>query len=82
MSARNLSRLFADDGLSIAAYIRDARLDRVADDLENPLLTKFSISDIAVKWGLSNFQHFSHIFKVRFAVSARDYRQRAGIARL
>lgn len=74
MSARNLSRLFADDGLTVAAFIRNARLDRIAEDLTNPLMKNMTISDMAANWGLTNFQHFSTMFKKRFGRSAGDYR--------
>ena len=80
MSIRRLSEVFAKEDISLSAYIRAARLDRIAQDLEDIHLASHSISDIAMRWGISNFQHFSRIFKVRYGLAPRDYRARAKAA--
>lgn len=77
MSVRRLNEIFSKEDSSLAAAIRIARLDHIARDLEDPRLLSQSISDIAMRWGLNNFQHFSRIFKDRFGCPPRDYRARA-----
>ena len=77
MSVRRLNEIFAKEDSSLAAYIRGARLERIAQDLEDPRLATVSISSLALRWGIGNFQHFSRIFKERFGLTPRDFRARA-----
>lgn len=77
MSARNLGRVFEAEGLSIAASIRQARLEAIADDLIDPRMMGATISQIAMKWGITNFQHLSKLFKQTYGVTPRDYRRQA-----
>lgn len=74
MSVRRLNEIFAKEGSSLAAYIRGARLERIARDLEDPGLAAISISSLALRWGIGNLQHFSRIFKERFGLTPRDFR--------
>ncbi|GAA6210227.1 helix-turn-helix domain-containing protein [Cognatishimia sp. WU-CL00825] len=74
VSRRSLRRLFAESGTSLSTYIRDARLDRAAEDLRSPLCVNLSISEIAVKWGMDNFPHFTRCFKARFGVTPTAFR--------
>lgn len=76
MSVRRLNEIFAQEETSLAAAIRTARLRQIARDLKDPRLLSQSISEIAMRWGLGNLQHFSRIFKDRFGCSPRDYRVR------
>lgn len=75
MSPRNLARCFELNGTSIAGYIRTARLAAIAADLTNPRMESVSISEISMKWGLTNFQHLSKLFKQTYGLSPRDYRR-------
>ncbi|MEX3009764.1 helix-turn-helix domain-containing protein [Hoeflea sp. TYP-13] len=74
MSVRRLNELFAKEGSSVAGFIRKARLDRTAQDFSDPRFTGQSISEIAMKWGFNNFQHFSKLFRAHFGVSPTEYR--------
>ncbi|WP_171207969.1 MULTISPECIES: helix-turn-helix domain-containing protein [unclassified Ruegeria] len=74
MSARNLSRVFAREGQSIAGFIRAARLEAIALDLADPRLLRMSVTEIALRWGMSNAQHLSRLFKETYGVSPRAYR--------
>ena len=76
VSLRQLSVLFSREGLSIASYIRQSRLERIAADIVDCRFAHESISTIAMRWGMNNFQHFSTSFKAYFGVSPRDYRHR------
>ncbi|TQV77757.1 helix-turn-helix domain-containing protein [Denitrobaculum tricleocarpae] len=77
MSVRRLNEIFSKEETSLAAVIRESRLQQIARDLEDPRLLSQSVSEIAMRWGLNNFQHFSRIFKDRFGCAPRDYRARA-----
>lgn len=81
MSVRRLNEVFAKEGSSIAAYIRDTRLQRIADDLLDSRRNNMSISEIAMRLGANNLQHFSRLFRKRFGMSAREYRKRGQSAK-
>ncbi|WP_342078641.1 helix-turn-helix domain-containing protein [Yoonia sp. SS1-5] len=78
MSVRRLNDIFAKEDLSIAAFIRQARLRRIADDLTDPRSACLSISEIAFRWGYSNMQNFSTTFRSHFGISPRAYRKQPG----
>jgi len=74
VSIRHLSDLFAKDGDSIAAFIRDCRLNQIANDLRDIRFAHQSISEICFRWGMNNLQHFSKIFRNKYDVSPSHYR--------
>ncbi|WP_419911620.1 helix-turn-helix domain-containing protein [Hoeflea sp.] len=74
LSVRRLNELFSKEGNSLAGFIRSARLDRAAQDLADPRQAGRSISEIAMKWGFNNFQHFSKLFRSHFGHAPSDYR--------
>jgi AraC-like DNA-binding protein len=71
---RHIHRLFEDDGMTIAHYIRHERLDRCRDDLRDKAQSDQSITQIALAWGFSDSAYFSNAFKREFGVSPREYR--------
>lgn len=74
MSVRRLNAIFAKENISLSAYIRKTRLDSIASELLDPRFDSLSISEIAIKFGIENFQHFSTLFRATFDSSPRDYR--------
>ena len=74
MSKRNLARVFERGGETIAGCIRRSRMQAIAADLVDPLLAAHSISQLACKYGITNFQHFSKMFKDTFGMTPRAYR--------
>lgn len=74
MSVRRLNGIFAEAGSSIAEEIRKKRLDTVASELRDARFAAMSISEVAMKCGFNNLQHFSTAFKGAFGVSPRTYR--------
>ena len=83
LSVRRLNELFSKEGSSVAGFIRSARLQRAAQDLADPRYSGQSISEIAMRWGFYNFQHFSKLFRTHFGHAPSDYRTlRAGPERL
>ncbi len=76
MSVRKLHGLFARDGLTVATWIRERRLERCRDDLARLDLREMTISQVAARWGFVNPPHFSQLFRSAFGMTASDYRIR------
>lgn len=74
MSVRRLNAIFSKEGKSLSSFIRESRLDAVANDLHDVRFVALSISEIAIKYGFGNFQNFSTSFRSHFGTSPRDYR--------
>jgi AraC family transcriptional activator of tynA and feaB len=68
MSVRSLYRLFADQGLVVAQYIKNRRLDLCAQALQN-VHDDEKLAGIGYRWGFSDHSHFSTAFKQRFGVT-------------
>jgi AraC-like DNA-binding protein len=82
ISLRYLHRIFSDEhGVTIAAWIREARLQRCRRDLADPLLCTWSIERIARRWGFTDLASFSRTFKQSQGVSPSAYRTAAKAAR-
>jgi AraC-like DNA-binding protein len=74
ISTRGLHRLFEDQGMTVAAWIRAQRLEGCRCDLANPALRLMPIYEIAVRWGFSHPAAFSRAFRT-YGLSPRDYRR-------
>ena len=74
MSVRRLNDIFAKEGVPISAFIRRTRLEGVATDLKDNRFERHSISEIAFRYGFSNMQNFSTLFRAHFGHSPRDHR--------
>ncbi len=77
MSARYVHMLFAQTGVSVSAWIRAQRLARCAEDLRSRAHRDTGVAEIAYAWGFCDPAHFSRVFKQRFGVNPRDYREQA-----
>ena len=73
-SKRYLHKLFDGEADTLNAYIWQSRLDRIRQDLADPVLAGSSITEIAFGRGFSSSTHFSRSFRERFGVSPRLYR--------
>ncbi len=76
VSLRQLHRLFARRGQTVARLVQERRLERCARDLADHGCDA-SITAIAFFWGFSDAAHFARSFKTRYGRSPRDYRQAA-----
>jgi AraC family transcriptional activator of tynA and feaB len=74
ISLRHLHRVFSATGSTMGDYVRARRLEQCRKDMLNPQLRRKTITEIAFCWGFSDAAHFSHSFRKRFGVSAREYR--------
>lgn len=75
MSLRSLYRMFADQGLVVAQFIKHRRLDRCARQLR-VATTDEKLASIGYDWGFTDQSHFSTAFKQRFGLSPGEYRKR------
>lgn len=74
MSVRRLNDIFAKEDTSISTFIRRMRLDAVANDLRDNRFQCHSISEIAFRYGFSNMQNFSTMFRTNFGQTPRSFR--------
>ncbi|MBL5974599.1 MAG: helix-turn-helix domain-containing protein [Candidatus Leucobacter sulfamidivorax] len=80
ISTRYLHRLFSDEDLTVAGYMRQARLVRCRRDLSDPLLAHLPVSTIASRWGFLNSSHFSRLFRQVVGISPTEYRFNAMVS--
>lgn len=74
MSVRRLNDIFAKEETSVSAFIRRMRLEAVANDLRDSRFERHSISEIAFRFGFSNMQNFSTVFRSHYGQSPRAFR--------
>lgn len=71
INCRRMSRIFKDfNGVSVADYISEVRLQKAAELLEN---TQISVYEIIDKIGLENESYFYKMFKARFGYTPKEY---------
>ncbi|AFJ47059.1 transcriptional regulator FeaR [Shimwellia blattae] len=75
MSVRSLYRMFAEQGLVVAQYIKNRRLDLCAQALRTASQEE-KLAGIGYHWGFTDHSHFSTAFRQRFGISPGEYRRR------
>jgi acetamidase/formamidase/AraC-like DNA-binding protein len=75
ISERYLQKLFEGSGTSFTHYLRERRLQRTSAELSSPAESHHSISEIAYRNGFNDSAHFSRVFRHRFGLSPREFRQ-------
>jgi AraC family transcriptional regulator, positive regulator of tynA and feaB len=75
MSVRALHALFEDGDESVAVIVRNERLQRCLEDLQQR--NADSVTEIAYRWGFCETAHFSRVFKRRFGLTPSEARQLA-----
>ncbi|WP_437773404.1 helix-turn-helix domain-containing protein [Arthrobacter sp. KNU40] len=73
ISPRHLATLFGPESTP-GAYIRQARLQRIFDDLTNPSMQSLTASQIASRWGFTNYPTLSRAFRRQFGVAPNEAR--------
>jgi AraC-like DNA-binding protein len=86
LSTRQLHRLFAHEGMTFGAWVREERLRGCHRDLADPRLREVPIAELAARWGFRSAAHFTRAFSARYGVGPRDLRRAAvthdaGVAR-
>ncbi|MEV5972296.1 helix-turn-helix domain-containing protein [Streptomyces sp. NPDC051921] len=74
MSMRRLYALFGDQPLTIAARIRQSRLERAHADLASAELSGQPVQTIAARWGFSSATGFSRAFRETYGISPTEHR--------
>ncbi|MFJ3231234.1 helix-turn-helix domain-containing protein [Streptomyces sp. NPDC086787] len=77
ISRSHLYRLFQDEGLTVASYIRDQRLASAHRDLADPGLRALPIQAVAARWGYSRPGDFTRAFRTAHGMAPSEVRERA-----
>ncbi|WP_436757556.1 helix-turn-helix domain-containing protein [Streptosporangium sp. V21-05] len=77
ISRRQLNRLFQNEDLPVAAWIRQRRLDRCHRDLADPALRSQPVHVIAHRWGFADAPSFTRAFRAGYGVTPIEHRQAA-----
>jgi AraC-like DNA-binding protein len=77
ISVRYLHTLFQEEGSTVAAWIRQQRLERCRQDLHDPACAHLSVSDIAGRWGMHDAGHFSKLFRSQYQQTPSTWRAAA-----
>ncbi|WP_253777061.1 helix-turn-helix domain-containing protein [Goodfellowiella coeruleoviolacea] len=75
ISTRYLHKLFHSQGLSVAGWIRQRRLEACRRDLSDPAQRGRSTRAIAARWGFTNPAHFSRAYRAAYGVAPSDHRR-------
>ena len=81
MSLRSLHQLFHDQGVTVAGWIRQRRLERCRRDLSDPALASRPVAAIAARWGYSSPADFSRAFRAVHGLPPAEYRMSARIVK-
>ncbi|MFF4614339.1 AraC-like ligand-binding domain-containing protein [Nonomuraea jabiensis] len=73
VSVRYLHRLFEAEHTTVAAWIRQRRLERCRAELAAGGAR--SVSEIGARWGLPDSAHFSRLFKSAYGMPPAEYRR-------
>jgi AraC-like DNA-binding protein len=79
VSLRTLHRAFAATGESVAAYIRDRRLEEARLAL-TARSGRLSVSELAAHWQFADSSHFIRAFKKRYGQTPTEYARSTGPA--
>ncbi|MEV8358036.1 helix-turn-helix domain-containing protein [Microbacterium sp. NPDC076895] len=74
VSTRYVRRVFAANGTTVSALIRQRRLEQIRNDLVDPAYRDTPIRTVAERWGLADPAVFSRAFARQFGLPPRRYR--------
>ncbi|NAZ80414.1 helix-turn-helix domain-containing protein [Kineococcus sp. R8] len=74
MSPRKLQGLFAAEGTSVSAWVRERRLEACRRDLADGRMSGVSIATVARRWGFNDPTHFTRLFHRSFGTTPSEYR--------
>ncbi|MGJ6967411.1 helix-turn-helix domain-containing protein [Streptosporangium sp. G11] len=75
ISTRHLQRLFEEQDLSVARWIRQRRLERCRRDLADPVPDAPPVHAVAARWGFSSESHFNRVFRAAYGMPPAAYRR-------
>lgn len=74
VSTSHLHRLFRTRETTVAAWIRQQRLEHARRDLTDPALRDVPIHQIAARWGFKDHATFTRAFRSAYGAAPKDYR--------
>jgi AraC-like DNA-binding protein len=74
ISVRYLYQSFDTEPVTVAALIRQRRLERCRADLADPRLAAVPVAAIAARWGMRDPASFSRLFRAAYGVPPGEYR--------
>ncbi|WP_037679648.1 helix-turn-helix domain-containing protein [Streptomyces griseus] len=74
ISRSYLYRLFQDEGVTVASYIRDRRLANARRDLADPALRTTPIHAVAARWGFPRAPEFTRAFRGAYGIPPSEVR--------
>ncbi|MCX4767644.1 helix-turn-helix domain-containing protein [Streptomyces sp. NBC_01275] len=77
ISRSHLYSLFQAEGLGVAAYIRDQRLEHARRDLADPRLRARPIHAVAARWGFPRAAEFTRAFRTAYGLAPSELREQA-----
>ncbi|GAA4205239.1 helix-turn-helix domain-containing protein [Streptosporangium oxazolinicum] len=75
LSTRHLHRLFEEQDLSVARWIRQRQLERCRRDLADPVLDALPVRAVAARWGFGSESHFNRAFRAAYGIPPAAYRR-------
>ena len=75
ISPRYLRKLMGEAGETASSFILRRRLEECARQLEFDAGGARSITNLAFAWGFNSTAHFARVFKAKYGLSPRDYRE-------
>jgi AraC-like DNA-binding protein len=75
ISVRYLHKILQPREVTLSAWIRRHRLERIRRDLANPALADQTVPAIAARWGVLDATHVSRALKAEFGQTAADIRR-------
>ncbi|WP_436761031.1 helix-turn-helix domain-containing protein [Streptosporangium sp. V21-05] len=75
ISTRHLQRLFEEQELSVARWIRHRQLERCRHDLADPGQDALPVRVIAARWGFGSESHFNRAFRAAYGIPPAAYRR-------
>lgn len=77
VSVSYLYKLFRTEGMTVAGWIRERRLENCRRDLADPAMSSCPVHTIATRWGFASNAHFSRAFRTTYGVTPTEYRHAA-----
>lgn len=72
--------MFAEQGETVADYVRELRLRRARDLLVSDTEAENRIGDIAYRCGFEDPVHFTRLFRQRFGLTPRAFKVTGGLS--
>jgi len=75
VSVRYLHKVLAPTGITLSAWIRRQRLERIGRDLADESLRGRTVGAVAARWGMPDTGHLSRALKAEFGMTASEIRR-------